>query len=72
VLVLAVTFTTTAGAQTYSDLYNFGGITGDPTNPQSSGIIAQGRDGELYSIPQHLLAGVTAKGPPLRFPPQAL
>jgi uncharacterized repeat protein (TIGR03803 family) len=36
-------------AQTYTDLYNFGAVAGDPANPQSSGIIAQGRDGELYS-----------------------
>ena len=36
-------------AQTYSDLYNFGATANDPTNPQTSGIISQGRDGELYS-----------------------
>lgn len=36
-------------AQTYTGLYNFGAAAGDPTNPQSSGIVAQGRDGELYS-----------------------
>ena len=39
----------TAHAQTYSDLYNFGDASGDPLNPQYSGIIAQGRDGNLYS-----------------------
>ena len=49
VLVLAVTFTSIAPAQTYSSLYEFGGKSGDPTNPQYSGIIAQGRDGALYS-----------------------
>ena len=38
-----------AHAQTYSDLYNFGDASGDPLNPQYSGIIAQGRDGKLYS-----------------------
>ena len=38
-----------AHAQTYSDLYNFGDASGDPLNPQYSGIIAQGRDGNLYS-----------------------
>jgi uncharacterized repeat protein (TIGR03803 family) len=38
-----------AHAQTYSDLYNFGDASGDPINPQHSGIIAQGRDGNLYS-----------------------
>jgi uncharacterized repeat protein (TIGR03803 family) len=38
-----------AHAQTYSVLYNFGGKIGDPTSPQNTGIIAQGRDGSLYS-----------------------
>ena len=38
-----------AHAQTYSDLYNFGDGSGDPLNPQYSGIVAQGRDGNLYS-----------------------
>lgn len=30
-----------AHAQTYSDLYNFGDASGDPLNPQYSGIIAR-------------------------------
>jgi uncharacterized repeat protein (TIGR03803 family) len=38
-----------AHAQTYTDLYNFGSATGDPVNPQYSGIVAQSRDGNLYS-----------------------
>jgi len=33
----------------FSALYNFGSKTGDPENPENSGIIAQGRDGNLYS-----------------------
>jgi len=40
---------TIAHAQTFSVLYNFGANAGDPTNPSFSGIIAQGRDGNLYS-----------------------
>jgi uncharacterized repeat protein (TIGR03803 family) len=48
-LVLAVATATPSHAQTYSALYEFGGKTGDPANPQYSGIIAQGRDGNLYS-----------------------
>lgn len=48
-LVLAAIFSTPLRAQTYSDLYNFGINTGDPINPQFSGVIAQGRDGALYS-----------------------
>jgi uncharacterized repeat protein (TIGR03803 family) len=51
-LMLAVTvLTATAHAQTYSVLYNFspGTKSGDPSNPQYSGLIVQGRDGNLYS-----------------------
>jgi uncharacterized repeat protein (TIGR03803 family) len=36
-------------AQTFSVLYNFGTNAGDPYQPFYSGIIAQGRDGYLYS-----------------------
>jgi uncharacterized repeat protein (TIGR03803 family) len=36
-------------AQTFSVLYNFGSNSGDPSRPAYSGIIAQGRDGNLYS-----------------------
>jgi uncharacterized repeat protein (TIGR03803 family) len=36
-------------AQTFSVLYNFGSNSGDPSKPAYSGIIAQGRDGNLYS-----------------------
>ena len=35
-------------AQTFSVLYNFGSNSGDPSKPAYSGIIAQGRDGNLY------------------------
>jgi uncharacterized repeat protein (TIGR03803 family) len=48
VLVFA-TASTAASAQTFSVLYNFGTNAGDPANPQLEGIIAQGRDGNLYS-----------------------
>ena len=41
--------TTIAQAQTFSVLYNFGSKSGDPYNPQNAGIVAQGRDGNLYS-----------------------
>jgi uncharacterized repeat protein (TIGR03803 family) len=36
-------------AQTFSVLYNFGSNSGDPSRPAYSGIVAQGRDGNLYS-----------------------
>lgn len=42
-------FAASVHAQTYTDLYNFGQASGDPLNPQYSGIVAQGRDGNLYS-----------------------
>jgi uncharacterized repeat protein (TIGR03803 family) len=48
-ILLAVFTAATAQAQTVSVLYNFGSHSGDPLNPQYEGIIAQGRDGHLYS-----------------------
>ena len=48
-MLALATFSTPLQAQTYSALYEFGGQTQDPENPQYSGLIAQGRDGELYS-----------------------
>jgi len=47
-LVLAATFTTPLQAQTYTEIYSFN-VTGDPMNPQSTGEITQGRDGNLWS-----------------------
>jgi uncharacterized repeat protein (TIGR03803 family) len=41
--------TTVGFAQTYTVLYNFGSNANDPSAPAYSGIIAQGRDGNLYS-----------------------
>jgi uncharacterized repeat protein (TIGR03803 family) len=48
--VLAVLLTTAACAQTFSAVYNFGSKGGDPTSPQYSGILAQGRDGNIYGV----------------------
>jgi uncharacterized repeat protein (TIGR03803 family) len=39
-----------AQAQTVNTLYNFGGVTGDPT--LTAGTMAQGRDGNFYGISQ--------------------
>ena len=36
-------------AQTFSVLYDFGSNSGDPLHPYLEGIVAQGRDGNLYS-----------------------
>ena len=38
-----------AQAQTFSVVYNFGSVANDPVNPFAQGVIAQGRDGALYS-----------------------
>jgi uncharacterized repeat protein (TIGR03803 family) len=48
VLVIAIG-AVPARAQIYTDLYNFGSKSGDPVQPSYSGIVAQGRDGNLYS-----------------------
>ena len=49
-LVLVIAASATAlHAQTYTVLYNFATQTCDPLNPAIAGIIAQGRDGNLYS-----------------------
>jgi len=47
--VLLGALATTVQAQTYSVVYNFGDIVLDAVGPQYSGIIAQGRDGNLYT-----------------------
>jgi len=44
-----LTMAISANAQTFSVLYNFGTNNGDPLNPQYEGVIAQGRDANLYS-----------------------
>jgi len=48
VLLFMVFAAATADAQ-FSVLYNFGSNAGDPFGPHSSGVIVQGRDGNLYS-----------------------
>jgi uncharacterized repeat protein (TIGR03803 family) len=49
VFVVLVLVTSTAHAQSFSVLYNFGSKSGDPSGPSFSGTVAQGRDGSLYS-----------------------
>ncbi|MGH9497721.1 MAG: choice-of-anchor tandem repeat GloVer-containing protein [Terriglobales bacterium] len=51
VVMLAVS-AATLHAQTYTDLYNLGSNSGDPTDPGWMGLFAQGRDGNLYSTTQ--------------------
>lgn len=47
-LALAVAATTTAQAQIFSVLYNFGTTSTAAANPTNPGILAQGRDGNMY------------------------
>jgi uncharacterized repeat protein (TIGR03803 family) len=49
VLVLAIVVVTVPAHAQFSVLYNFGTNANDPLNPQNSGVVAQGRDGNLYS-----------------------
>ena len=51
---------TPAMAQTYTVLYNLASHPGDPTNPSWSGVIAQGRDGNLYTTVDQAAAGYGA------------
>ena len=46
---LALVAGSTSRAQTYSVVYNFGSQMNDPNGHSYSGIIAQGRNGNLYS-----------------------
>jgi uncharacterized repeat protein (TIGR03803 family) len=48
-IALAVAGNTTAHAQAFAVKYNFGSAANDPLQPYFSGIVAQGRDGNLYS-----------------------
>ena len=53
-------------AQTFSVMYDFGTNPGDPLDPQASGVIAQGRDGNLYST----AVGGTGAGAVFKITPQ--
>ena len=48
-----------SSAQSFSVLHNFGSVSEDPQKPSYTGIVAQGRDGNLYTTAQ---AGGTGKG----------
>src|SRR5215471_5962512 len=51
-------------AQTYSVLYNFGTNPGDPLSPEGPNLIAQGRDGSLYSTAPYGGTGICNGGAP--------
>src|ERR1700751_745890 len=52
VIIVFVAASAPGHAQTYTDLYNLGSNSGDPANPAWLGLLAQGRDGNLYSTSQ--------------------
>ena len=56
-MTAAQSVTATFATPTFSVLYNLGSNSGDPTNPTWPGIIAQGRDGNLYSTAPSALGG---------------
>ena len=66
VVMLAVS-AATLHAQIYTDLYNLGSNSGDPTDPAWMGLFAQGRDGNLYSTTQ--TGGVINCGAVFQFTP---
>jgi uncharacterized repeat protein (TIGR03803 family) len=51
-ILLVLAAAVSAGAQTYTVLYNLGSQPGDPLNPTRQGSFAQARDGNLYSTSQ--------------------
>jgi uncharacterized repeat protein (TIGR03803 family) len=59
--------TTVAHAQAYSVLYDFGTRVGDPINPSWPGVVAQGRDGNLYSTTAY--GGVNGSGAMFKITP---
>jgi uncharacterized repeat protein (TIGR03803 family) len=56
----ALAVATLAQAQTYTPLYSYGTQTGDPRNPVPNGLMAQGRDGNLYTTTS--MGGATSGG----------
>src|SRR6202790_457181 len=71
VLVVILAASATAlHAQTYTVLYNFGTVRCDPLDPSISGIIAQGRDGNLYSSTGTFGSGCNNGGAAFKIPPQ--
>jgi uncharacterized repeat protein (TIGR03803 family) len=52
IVIMAVSVTLAAHAQTYTVLDNLGNANTDPMQPAWMGIIAQGRDGNLYTTTQ--------------------
>jgi uncharacterized repeat protein (TIGR03803 family) len=66
-LFVAVGSLSLANAQGFSVLHKFESKSGDPCDPSESGIIAQGRDGNLYST---ALCGANGDGAVFRVTPE--
>jgi len=66
--LIAVLLAATAAHAQFSVLYNFGFTTADPLQPLSPGIVAQGRDGSLYTTSQ-FGAGTAGNGAIFRIAP---
>lgn len=66
-IILLLAATPSVKAQTFSILYNFGVTNGDPLNPGLPGLIAQGRDGSLYSTTSN--GGINGLGTVFRITP---
>jgi uncharacterized repeat protein (TIGR03803 family) len=66
-VVMLAAVATALHAQTYTVQYNFGTNSGDPINPTYSGILAQGRDGNLYSTTP--FGGANGKGAMFKITP---
>src|ERR1700676_2367019 len=71
VLVVILAASATAlHAQTYTVLYNFGTVRCDTLDPSISGIIAQGRDGNLYSTTGTFGSGCNNGGAAFKITPK--
>src|ERR1700685_1144348 len=68
IVALVLALLTAGYAQTFSVVYDFGTQTGDPLDPQASGGIAQGRDGNLDSTAD----GGTGAGTVFKITPQGM
>jgi uncharacterized repeat protein (TIGR03803 family) len=69
-VVMLAASATALHAQTYTVLYNFGNVRCDPLDPSDPGIIAQGRDGDLYSTTGTFGSGCNSGGAAFKITPK--
>jgi uncharacterized repeat protein (TIGR03803 family) len=70
ILIVIVGASATLQAQTYKVLYNFGNVKCDPLDPSTPGIIAQGRDGDLYGTAGTFGSGCNNGGAAFKITPK--